>query len=173
MHSVVPSKFIVVEIPIWFPISIVDVIELISIALRYDAAITISTTVSVSSMATSNVRLKMVEVSLIKVRWWFVIYTMTKEKKKLKVMSWINNSILTLRFLTCFELKSYKMHGVKSGKFSDSQVTPGIWFCPITPHKPLELSGLISLFPSLVHPLKFHKQDWNSWNGKCEISSYL
>jgi hypothetical protein len=68
MHSVVSSMFIVVETSVRLSISIVRVIGWISIALRYDVAITISSPFAVPAISTSNVRLKMVVVSLIKVR---------------------------------------------------------------------------------------------------------
>lgn len=74
---------IVIEIRIRFPISFVDIIELISIAMRNDVPIARSKPISIAELvveAASNVGLDLVVLSLINVGW-FVICSVVKKKK--------------------------------------------------------------------------------------------
>lgn len=83
MHFEVVVVFIVIEIHIRLAISLVHVIELISIALRDDISVTIHT-ISSSFMgsiveAISNEGMNLVVVSLINIRWFVICLTPYKK----------------------------------------------------------------------------------------------
>lgn len=88
VHFEVIVVFIVIEIHIWLSISFIDVLELISIALRDDISETIrpgSSSIMGSIVeAASNVGLNLVVVSLINVRWFVICFSSAGKKIKKK-----------------------------------------------------------------------------------------
>lgn len=88
VHFEVIVVFIVIEIHIWLSIIFIDVLELISIALRDDISETTrpgSSSIMGSIVeAASNVGLNLVVVSLINVRWFVICFSTYGGKKKIK-----------------------------------------------------------------------------------------
>lgn len=90
VHCGVVIMSIVIEIRIRFPISFVDIIELISIAMRNDVPVARSKPISIAELvveSASNVGLDLVVLSLINVGW-FVICSVVKKKKNYKKKSY-------------------------------------------------------------------------------------
>lgn len=88
VHFGVVIMFIVIEIRIRLPISLVDIIELISITMRNDVPETRSKSVSIAGLvveAASNVGLDLVVLSLINVGWFVIC---PEEVRKSRFNNW-------------------------------------------------------------------------------------